>query len=91
MNQLTAFNYILNDKWRIQLFNEFDLQHRADKEGPKQKQWNYFKKYRNYIATGVGYSVTKNLIVMPFLKALNDEDIRPETMQVGLWAFGKVF
>jgi hypothetical protein len=91
MNQLTAINYIFNDKWRVQLFNEFDLQHRAPKDGPGQKQWNYFQKYRNYIATGVGYNVTQNLIVMPFLKALNDEDIRPETLQVGLWAFGKVF
>lgn len=91
MNQLTAFNYILNDRWKIQLFNEFDLQHRSPKDGPKQKDWNYFKKYKNVYATGIGYNFSPNLTLMPFVKALNDQDIRPETIQIGMWAFGRVF
>lgn len=93
MNQLTAFNWIFNDKWKVQLFNEFDMQHRnpKDKNANGHKQWNYFLKNKNIIATGLGYNFSPNLTIMPYIKALNDEDIRPETLQIGFWAFGKVF
>ena len=93
LNQLTAFNYIFNDKWKVQLFNEFDMQHRnaKDKNAKGHKDWNYFLKNKNIIATGLGYNFSPNLTIMPYIKALNDEDIRPETMQIGLWAFGRVF
>lgn len=91
LNQLTAINYMFNDKWKAQLFNEFDLQHRNPKDGPQQRDWNYFKKYKNHPAVGIGYSPIASLTVMPYIKALNDEDIRPETMQFGMWAFGSVF
>lgn len=91
LNQMTAVNWIFNDYWRIQLFNEFDMQHRNPKDGPGSKDWNYFKKYKDIIAMGVGFNPTHHLTIMPFVKALNDTNIRPETMQIGLWAFGTVF
>lgn len=91
LNQMTAINWIFNDKWRIQAFQEFDMQHRAPKEGDGKKDANYFKKYKDYLAIGIGYSVSHGLTLMPFIKALNDTDIRPETMQYGMWAFGRVF
>lgn len=93
LNQLTAINYIFTDKWKVQLFNEWDLQHRnpKDKNAKGHREWNYFQKNKNIIALGLGYNVVPSLTLMPFVKALNDEDIRPETMQIGLWAFGKVF
>lgn len=91
LNQLTAVNWIFNDKWKAQLFNEFDLQHRNPNSGPKQKKWNYFKKYKDYPAIGIGYNPIPQLTLMPYIKALNDTDIRPETVMFGLWAFGTVF
>jgi len=42
------------------------------------------------MAVGVGYNPIPSLTIMPFLKALNDQDIRPETMQIGFWMFGKL-
>lgn len=91
LNQLTAANWIFNDKWKAQIFNEFDLQHRNPKEGPRARNWNYFKKYKNHPAIGIGYNPIASLTLMPYVKALNDEDVRPETMMFGLWAFGTVF
>ncbi|MGE3610436.1 MAG: hypothetical protein AB7I27_12675 [Bacteriovoracaceae bacterium] len=91
INQLTAFNWIFNDKWRLQLFNEFDLQHRNPKEGSQKKDWNYFKKYKNNPAVGIGYNPFTRLTLMPYIKALNDTDIRNETVVFGLWAFASVF
>lgn len=91
INQLTAFNWIFNDKWKAQIFNEFDLQHRNPKEGAGSRKWNHFKKYKNNPAIGIGYNPLPKLTLMPYLKALNDEDIRNETVVFGLWAFGTVF
>ncbi len=91
LNQMTAINWIFNDKWKAQIFNEFDLQHRNPTSGSQHRDWNYFKKYKNYPAVGLGYNPLPHLTLMPYLKALNDVDIRPETVMFGLWAFGTVF
>ncbi|MBY0515890.1 MAG: hypothetical protein K2P81_03205 [Bacteriovoracaceae bacterium] len=90
LNQMTAINWIFNDKWKAQVFNEFDVQHRNSKNGSDKKDWNYFKKDKDVIAFGMGYNPNPSLTIMPFIKALNDTDIRPETMQIGFWAFGKL-
>jgi hypothetical protein len=90
LNQMTAISWMFNDKWRTQVFSEFDMQHRNSKEGAGHKDMNYLKKYKNIMAVGVGYNPIPTLTIMPFLKALNDQDIRPETMQIGFWVFGKV-
>ncbi|HXH76702.1 MAG TPA: hypothetical protein VNJ08_17155 [Bacteriovoracaceae bacterium] len=93
INFTTVLNYDFNDKWKTQLFNEWDLQHRATKNGGKdvnKQDWNYFEKYKNHVALGVGYAPTKTLTVMPFVKALNDENWSAETTQMGLWVFGKI-
>ena len=66
------------------------MMHRNPKEGAGHKNMNYLKKYKNIMAVGIGYNPIPSLTIMPFLKALNDQDIRPETMQIGFWVFGKV-
>lgn len=90
----TLYNFHFNDKWKCQFMHDVDLQHRAVKyrtETEKEKDWNYFDKYRHTLAFGIGYSPVKAFTVMPFIKALNDDNVRAETMQVGFWLFGNLY
>lgn len=92
INFTTLYNYAFNDKWKTQLFHDFDLQHQAPKRGnSNKKDWNYLEKYKNQFALGVGYTPNRYVSVMPFVKALDDENVRWETMQMGLWLFGNLY
>jgi hypothetical protein len=94
INFTTIFNYDFNDKWKMQLYHELDLQHKAPKYGKKdmnKQGWNYFEKNKNHVAIGIGYNPTPALSIIPFVKALNDEDWSARNTQLGLWVLGKVF
>lgn len=94
INFTSILNYEFNDIWKMQVFHDWDLQHRAPKYGNKFKnkhRWNYFEKYRNQLALGLGYSPSPKMTFIPFIKALNDENWSMETTQLGLWVLGKVF
>ncbi len=94
INTTTIANYSFNDQWGIQIFHEWDMQHRAPKEGNRnlnKQKWNYFEKNKNHVALGVGYSPTKGWSIIPFVKALNDEDWSAKTTQIGMWVLGRIF
>jgi hypothetical protein len=91
LNFTTIFNYNFNDKWKVQLMHEWDMQHRNPKSGPLKKDWNYFAQYKDTLALGVGYNVTPKWSVIPFAKLLNDEDIQSKTTQLGVWVIGTIF
>lgn len=96
INFTTLYNFMLSDKWKMQLMHELDMQHRnvkyaVPKKNLKEKDWNYFNKNKHTLAFGIGYSPSRALTVMPFVKALNDQDIRPETMQFGLWILSSLY
>lgn len=94
INTTTIYTYDFTDKWKMQVYHEWDMQHRAPKYGERLKNkqdWNYFEKYKNHIALAFGYSPTPNWTILPFVKALNDEDWSAKTTQLGLWVLGRVF
>jgi hypothetical protein len=88
----TIFNYTLTDKWNTQLAYEFDLQHRNtnDESDPRHRDMNFMKRYHSYTSLAVGYSPTPNLTVMPFIRTVDERNIRNETTIVGLWILGKI-
>jgi hypothetical protein len=90
INFTTLLNYTLNDNWNVQYMHELDLQHRNPKEGPDQKDANFFKRYKHYNNVGIGYSPVPNLTFIPFLRMMDERNIRNETMMVGLWILGRV-
>lgn len=90
INFSTLLNYDFNDRWRTQLMHEFDLQHRNPSTGAKERDWNFFKRYENNLALGVGYSPIKEISFIPFIKSLDLHNIRNENTAVGLWVLGKI-
>ncbi len=91
LNETLITEYVIDDHWSTQVYHEWDLQHRAPKEGSEgRRKWNYFERNKHILGVGLGYSPVKNLTVMPFIKSLNETDIRPETMQIGMWAFARL-
>lgn len=91
LNQTSFVNYVHTDKWNTQLMHEYEQQHRAPKEGRGQRAWNHTTTNRNQLAMGLGHNFTRDLNLMPFLKALDVENIHPETIQAGLWVSANVF
>lgn len=93
INFTTLFNYALNDKWLVQMMHDWDMQHRnpKDKNNPKHRDFNYLKRYHNYLSFGVGYSPIRSLTLIPFLQFLDERNIRNETTIVGLTVLGRVF
>lgn len=91
INNRVIWSYSFTDKWGMQLGNEFVLQHRGPKEGPKVKKWNHFEKYKNNYTIGVTYKLFQNLTIIPNIESKNDQDIRWETLQLGVLLLGRVF
>lgn len=85
-------NYSWNDKWNTQIGYELDLQHRnkKDNDHPKHRVLNHMKRYHSYISLGMGYSPVRNLTFMPFIRTLDERNIRNETTVVGMWILGRV-
>jgi hypothetical protein len=92
INFTTLLSYDFNDKWRTQLMHEWDMQHRNsnDSNNHKHRDFAFLKRYKNYISYGVGYSPTPALTITPFIRILDERNIRNETLMVGLWILGKV-
>ncbi|WP_408097813.1 hypothetical protein ACJVC5_02555 [Peredibacter sp. HCB2-198] len=92
INFTTLINYQINDKFNAQMMHEWDMQHRNtnDSSNPKHRDFWYLKRYKNYFSWGVGYSPIPSLTVIPFIRMLDERNIRNETMMVGLWVLGRV-
>lgn len=88
----TLLNYTINDKWNTQLMHELDLQHRNPKDAnsPEHKNLNFVKRNKNYISLGVGYSPVMNFSIIPFVRILDERNIRNETTVLGLWMLGRL-
>lgn len=92
INFTTLLNYVVNDKFNVQVMHEWDMQHRNPKDADNDKHRDafFFKRYKNYASFGVGYSPTQNFTIIPFIRVLDERDVRNETTMVGLWLLGKV-
>lgn len=92
INWTSLFNYSITDKWLVQYMHELDLQHRnpKDKNNPRHRDFNYMKPYHHYSSFGIGYSPIPDWTFIPFIRIMDHEDIRNETMMVGLTILGKV-
>ena len=91
LNQTTFVNYVHTDRWNWQIMHEYEQQHRAPTTGKRQRDFNHTTKYKDQLALGVGYNFTRTLNLMPFVKALDNANIRPETLQAGLWLSANIF
>lgn len=92
INFTGLLNYTLNDTWNVQFMNDFDLQHRGDKDvnSPKHRKFFNMKRNRNYMSFGVGYTPIRNLTFIPYVRILDERNIRNETTTLGLWILGKL-
>lgn len=92
INFTTLLNYVINDKFNVQVMHEWDMQHRNPKDADNDKHRDpfFFKRYKNYTSFGLGYSPVPSLTLIPFIRVLDERDMRNETTMVGLWVLGKV-
>lgn len=92
INARNILNYTINDKWNAQIAYELDLQHRnrKDEDHPKHRDTNFMKRYHSYTSVGVGYSPTPNFTLIPFVRTVDERNIRNETTVVGLWLLGNI-
>lgn len=92
INWRNILNYTINDKWNLQVSYEFDIQHKNtnDKSSPKHRAFNYMKRYHSYTSLGVGYSPVRDFTIIPFIRCVDERNIRNETTVVGLWLLGRV-
>jgi hypothetical protein len=92
VNFRNILNYTINDKWDAQLSYEFDMQHRNtnDTSRPKYRDANFMKRYHSYTSVGIGYSPTQDFTMIPFVRTVDERNIRNETTVVGLLLLGKI-
>ena len=92
INWRNILNYTINDKWNWQLSYEFDIQHRNtnDSESRRYRDMNFMKRYHSYTSIAIGYSPSRDFTILPFIRTVDERNIRNETTVVGLWLLGKV-
>lgn len=92
INFTTLINYQINDRFNAQVMHEWDMQHRNtnDSSSPKHRDPLFLKRYKNYFSYGMGYSPVPSLTIIPFIRVLDERNIRNETTMVGLWILGRV-
>ena len=92
INWRNIFIYTMNDKWGMQFSYELDLQHRNGKysDDPGHRGMNFMKRYHSYTSVGVSYSPVRNFSIIPFIRTVDERNIRNETTIVGLTLLGKV-
>lgn len=85
-------NYTFNDKWNAQLGYEIDLQRRNPKDSANEKYRDqaYLKRYHSYTSIGVGYTPIQNWTVLPYIRTLDERNIRMETTQLGFMIMGRL-
>jgi hypothetical protein len=91
-NLRTLMSYSFNDMWSSQIGYEIDMQHVNPKDGAndKHRDANFFKRYHSYITAGLGVTPIHHWTFMPYLRAMDERNIRNETLAVGFMVFGKV-
>ena len=91
-NLRSIMSYSLTDRWSAQLGYEIDMQHvnPRDSSNAKHRDSNFFKRYHSYITAGVGVSPIHHWTVMPYLRAMDERNIRNETLALGFMIFGRV-
>ena len=89
---VTLFNYNITDKWLVQFMHDWEMQRRTttDKSSSDYRRWNYLDRYNNYMSFGVGYAPNTNITIIPFIRLLDERNIRNETTIVGLTLLGRV-
>jgi hypothetical protein len=72
--------------------HEWDMQHRNPKDAnsPEHKDLNFIKRNKNYVSFGVGYSPVMNFSIIPFIRIMDERNIRNETTILGLWMLGRL-
>jgi hypothetical protein len=92
MNWRTIVNYAFNDKWNTQLSYELDMQHinPKDSSSPKHRDLSYMKRYHSYPTLGIGYSPYPTWMILPYIRSLDERNIRNETTVLGFMVLGKV-
>lgn len=85
-------NYTINDKWMIQTGYEIDLQHRNPKDSANEKYraQNFFKRYHSYTTLGVGYTPVHGWTFLPYIRTLDERNIRMETTALGFMIMGRL-
>jgi hypothetical protein len=85
-------NYTINDKWMTQFGYEIDLQHRNPKDSANEKyrEQNYLKRYHSYITLGLGFSPVHTWTILPYLRTLDERNVRMETTTVGFMIMGRI-
>lgn len=88
----TLLNYSISDRWVSQIGYELDLQHLNphDSSSRKHRAMNFTKRYHSYITAGIGYNPAPQWTVLPYLRALDERNIRNETLALGFMIFGRV-
>ncbi|HLW56410.1 MAG TPA: hypothetical protein VKY27_03440 [Bacteriovoracaceae bacterium] len=91
INNRFIFSYKWTDTWGYQFNSEYVLQHRAPKTGPRQRKWNHFSVYRNTLSWGVTYKLNNYLTIIPNVEAQDLENVKWETLQLGVTFLGRIF
>jgi hypothetical protein len=92
INFTTLVNYTWSDKWNTQFMHNLDLQHRnpKDSDNRKHRDMNFMKRNTHNLSFGQGYSPIPSLTFIPFIRLMDERNIRNETTIVGLWMLGKI-
>jgi hypothetical protein len=85
-------NYTINDKWMTQFGYEIDMQHRNPKDSAdgQYREQNYLKRYHSYVTLGLGYSPVHTWTFLPYVRTLDERNVRMETTTVGFMIMGRI-
>lgn len=85
-------NYTITDKWMIQTGYEIDLQRRNPKDSANEKYRDqaYLKRYHSYITLGLGYSPVHTWTFLPYIRTLDERNVRMETTTIGFMIMGRL-
>lgn len=80
--------YTINERLSFMPMLEYEVQHR---NANGVRSFDFMKKSYSDLYVGLNVVVNKSLTLYPFLKFIDESDIRYETTQVGAWIMGRVF
>jgi hypothetical protein len=94
------FNYSINDKAKVEVYYEYEVQHNQPKG---KRDWNYLNKNFSDIYAGVSFVLSPSLSLYPFFiindqelfdhKVAKGEDFDPllKTTKMGMWIMATLF